>query len=741
MKNYEPVPTDLIEKQFTEFLYSIDGGAYAPIGEFNLILDKKTRYQVEGDKGRKTTGVYMVHSDGYPAGYVINYRISSEPIKWKFDSEVLKADKKYSALYNIMQTPEFKAEAERIRQEREAKEAAEKLKATNKAKAEWDGAQPATDEHAYLKRKNVKSYGLKVNREDALLVDFYNVEQEFKGTQRIFKDGFKPYADGCDKRGAFHIMDGEPIIDKEGIILAEGYATAASIHDCIGSDYKVLMPDNIIYNCYHVIMAIDCYNLLPVAKAIKSQYPNVTITIAADNDEFKHENTDGKNPGVDHAIECCKAGYAKNYITIDKNETNDGLTDWNDYYCKYGREATKQALIDALHAPLKPVNIEAQAEAQTPNYSDEEIAQMYAEYAAQSNDTGDFYGDYDNPQPSEAPVKKIEPEVSGEIDNQRVENNFELGKFAGRVKCINGNELLKKEFPPVKWAVQGILPMGLSLLAGSPKIGKSFLSLQLSLAVALGGVALGKIPVERGSALYLALEDPERRLKERMLNSGIDIETADLSKLDLVTELPRQDNGGAAFIKSWLDSHSDARLVIIDTLQKFRRAKQSKGDLYGADYNCMEGLKQLADAYTVPFLVIHHFRKTKKSEDSGDWVDNFLGTTGLAGAADTLLSLTRQRGQDVGILQLTGRDVTEAEFALKRDEFGWILEGDATEFCLSESERRIINFLKENGGKKPKEIADALGLESDEEKTGLRVKLGRMVSKNKISKTGILYFA
>jgi len=415
MKNYEPVPTDLIEKQFTEFLYSIDGGAYAPSGEFNLILDKKTRYQVEGDKGRKTTGVYMVHSDGYPAGYVINYRISSEPIKWKFDNEVLKADKKYFALYNIMQTPEFKAEAERVRQEREAKEAAEKLKATNKAKAEWDGAQPATDEHAYLKRKNVKSYGLKVNREGALLVDFYNVEQEFKGTQRIFKDGFKPYADGCDKRGAFHIMDGEPIIDKEGIILAEGYATAASIHDCIGSDYKFLMTDKINYNFYHIIMAIDCYNLLPVAKAIKSQYPNVTIIIAADNDGAKHKNTDGKNPGVDRAIECCKAGYAKGYITIDENEINDGLTDWNDYYCKYGRAATKQALIDALRAPLKPVSIEAQAEAQTPNYSDEEIAQLAkeAEQSAQYNDTGDFYGDYDNPQPSEAPVKGITPEADG----------------------------------------------------------------------------------------------------------------------------------------------------------------------------------------------------------------------------------------------------------------------------------------------------------------------------------------
>ncbi|MBQ8691928.1 MAG: AAA family ATPase, partial [Synergistaceae bacterium] len=307
-----------------------------------------------------------------------------------------------------------------------------------------------------------------------------------------------------------------------------------------------------------------------------------------------------------------------------------------------------------------------------------------------------------------------------------------------RVKFINANDLLKKELPPIKWAIEGILPMGLSLLGGSPKIGKSILSLHFSLAVALGGMALSKIPVERGSVAYLALEDPERRLKDRLLNSGIEPDT-DLSKLDLVTEIPKQNDGGMDWLKKWLDVHNDARLVIIDTLQKFREPKKKNGDIYAADYASMEGLKLLADDYSVPFLVIHHNRKENKTEGSGDWVDNFLGTTGLAGAADTLLSLTRARGQgqNMAILKLTGRDVEERELALELNEFGWILKGDVAEFCMSESERDIVKFLKENRGKTPKEIADALGIKYD----SLKTKLRRMLKAGKISQTGMLYFA
>ena len=91
----------------------------------------------------------------------------------------------------------------------------------------------------------------------------------------------------------------------------------------------------------------------------------------------------------------------------------------------------------------------------------------------------------------------------------------------------------------------------------------------------------------------------------------------------------------------------------------------------------------------------------------------------------------------MAILKLTGRDVEERELALELNEFGWILKGDVAEFCMSESERDIVKFLKENRGKTPKEIADALGIKYD----SLKTKLRRMLKAGKISQTGMLYFA
>lgn len=599
------------------------------------------------------------------------------------------------------------AEIKRERREREAKRKAEAEKAAEaqkkrsaELKAEFDAAELATDEHPYLTEKQVKTDGtLRVDKDNTLLISAQDTEGNFKTYQRIFakipQNGErKKFAKGEGLvAGAFHIMGGEPLNNGDTVLLCEGYATAASIYELIGDRYRV-------------IVGFDAGNLPKVTAAIKSEFPNIIIGIAADDDSAKHKDN---NPGIDGAIKACKAGaggYIKPPFSVD--DFKKGLSDWNDYYCAYGAETTRAALLTAIANPIKPpLSVDVQPEAQTPNYSDEEFAQMYAEYAAaQSN----YTGDYDNPQP----------------------------EHGIRVKRINAKDLLKKEFPPIKWAVDGFLPMGLSLLGGGPKVGKSILALHLSLAVALGGKALGKIPVECGSVLYLALEDTERRLKERILGSGLDVDNVDLSKLELVTEISRQHEGGMNYLKFWLNNHSDARLVIIDTLQKFRRPKANKSDWYAEDYSCMAEFKQLADDYSVPILIIHHL---KKGEEKEDWINEFSGSQGLAGAADTLLNLKRGRNQNTGILKRTGRDVEEAEFAMTLNEFNWTLEGDAAEFCLSENERRIVNFLKENGGKTPKEIADALGLKSDNEKMNLRVKLGRMMKKNKISKRGMVYFA
>ncbi|MDR1874573.1 MAG: AAA family ATPase, partial [Synergistaceae bacterium] len=207
------------------------------------------------------------------------------------------------------------------------------------------------------------------------------------------------------------------------------------------------------------------------------------------------------------------------------------------------------------------------------------------------------------------------------------------------VQQINASDLMKLDMPEVRWAVPDFLPAGCSILSGGPKVGKSILALHLALAVATGGTALGCIEVERGDVAYMALEDTRRRLKTRIEDSGMP-EDADLSRLTLVTRISRQHEGGLVWLEKWLKDHPDAKLVIIDTLQKFRKPHSGNGDRYGSDYDAISAIKSLSDKYDVTILIIHH---TKKAKDEEDWLNEISGTQGIAGAADTLLFLTRGR--------------------------------------------------------------------------------------------------
>ena len=142
-------------------------------------------------------------------------------------------------------------------------------------------------------------------------------------------------------------------------------------------------------------------------------------------------------------------------------------------------------------------------------------------------------------------------------------------------------ELLGHEFPEIKYAVPGIIAEGLNLLAGAPKLGKSWLALNVAAAVAYGGIALDKVPVDQGEALYLALEDPPRRLRRRLemtLNGdgppeGLYFETA----------WPRLLEGGCELLSDWLDEHPACRLVVVDVFAKARGLSNGNVDRYEAD--------------------------------------------------------------------------------------------------------------------------------------------------------------
>ncbi|WP_432092293.1 AAA family ATPase [Streptomyces sp. bgisy100] len=271
------------------------------------------------------------------------------------------------------------------------------------------------------------------------------------------------------------------------------------------------------------------------------------------------------------------------------------------------------------------------------------------------------------------------------------------------------DELMATEFPAPRWAVPGIISEGVNLLAGPPKVGKSWLSLGLALSVAAGGRAMDSVPVDGGPVLYLALEDTPRRLQTRMRKMLGDGRAP--ATLTLATSCPPLPQGGNEAIAQWIERHPDARMIVIDVFAKMRGTSAPGSSAYDADYAAVGHAKRIADHYGIAVVLVHHVRKAA----SDDFLAEVSGTNGLAGAADATLVLKRSRGQADGVLHVTGRDVDEAEYALRfwAEAGAWqLLEGPAADHTIGDTRATILRYVREHPGAKPKQIAEGTRLDS-----------------------------
>jgi hypothetical protein len=267
---------------------------------------------------------------------------------------------------------------------------------------------------------------------------------------------------------------------------------------------------------------------------------------------------------------------------------------------------------------------------------------------------------------------------------------------------------MRMSFPQPRWAVPGIVCEGVTLLAGPPKVGKSWMALGLGLAIAAGQPAFGTIAIDPGPVLYLALEDTPRRLQSRMRTVLADQPAP--AGLTLSIACPPMPAGGDEHIAEWLDTHPDARMVVIDVFAKVRGNPPPGVAAYDADYAAMTRIKRVADHYGIAVVLVHHVRKA----GSDDFLATVSGTNGLAGAADAVLVLERARAQADGVLHVTGRDVDETDYALSftPGNGAWqILDGPAEDYLLRDTRALILRYLRDYPGQKPKQIADALQLD------------------------------
>lgn len=271
------------------------------------------------------------------------------------------------------------------------------------------------------------------------------------------------------------------------------------------------------------------------------------------------------------------------------------------------------------------------------------------------------------------------------------------------LNCWRADDLMRTEFPPTRWAVDGVLAEGVNLLAGAPKFGKSWMALGLAVAVASGGYAFGRVHVEAGDVLYLALEDTGRRLQDRL--GKLLGDTPAPHRLTLATSW-----AGTEVVDTWLTNNPGARLVVVDVLNKVRPPQLRGESSYRDDYRALEPFGELSRRHRVCVLVLHHTRKALGE----DFVDEVSGTHGLAGSADAVLVARRSRNTGAAILKVTGRDVEEHEIPLEFDPLtgNWTrLDGPAVLHDVAETRRAILEALDDARQQMtPTQVAEVTGI-------------------------------
>ena len=323
--------------------------------------------------------------------------------------------------------------------------------------------------------------------------------------------------------------------------------------------------------------------------------------------------------------------------------------------------------------------------------------------------------------------------MAGEIPHEwfRPERNEPI------LETVTATDLMGEELPEISWVVPKILTEGVTILAGKPKLGKSWMVLGLSLAVATGGVALGTDAVERGEVLYLALEDNRRRLRKRL---GLLLAGRGASEgLHFRFDWPRADDGGVSALDSWLAEQPDCRLVVIDTLARFKPRDAGRRAQYDEDRDAVDPLGPVAAEHGVGIVLVHHLRET----ESDDPLDMITGSVGLTAGTDGALVLKRQRGRPDAFLHVDGRDIEQpTELALKFDQTAatWAIIGEADEYRMSERRRQILTVLADaDGPLGPREIweilADRLGANAPSE-GAVREMLSQMVKAGQVKNLG-----
>lgn len=259
-----------------------------------------------------------------------------------------------------------------------------------------------------------------------------------------------------------------------------------------------------------------------------------------------------------------------------------------------------------------------------------------------------------------------------------------------KLTVIDGETLMDMRIKPISFCIDSLLPQGVSLLCGAPKIGKSWLVLNWCVRI-VKGEEVWNFKTAKGTTLYLCLEDNLSRIQQRLNEITDEVP----NNVFFATSSCSMSDGLAEQIEMFIAEQNDTVLVVIDTFQMIR--SKNKDTTYANDYQEIEELKRLAVKLKISLLLVHHLRK----QGDNDPLNKISGTTGISGAVDTTFILDKsKRSQNNATMICTGRDIEyrELELNFSKDNHIWDLVSDSVEspeILLPEEMNSLIEFMKQ----------------------------------------------
>ncbi|NLO84899.1 MAG: AAA family ATPase [Clostridiales bacterium] len=345
----------------------------------------------------------------------------------------------------------------------------------------------------------------------------------------------------------------------------------------------------------------------------------------------------------------------------------------------------------------------------------------------------------DGEQPIQKNTKQSVSDDSDKIndedyDFEKIQRQMERLSDPSFMPTFSMRELYENVYdsrPPI---IDGLFYAGTYLFVGAPKVGKSFLMAQLAYHVSMG-YDLWTYSVKKGTVLYLALEDTQKRLQERLFRMYGTDSTENLHFTICAKQLG---NGLDEQLIGFVKEHPDTKLIIIDTLQKIREAGSEKFS-YATDYDIVGRLKRFADSHHICLLLVHHTRK----QQADDKFDMISGTNGLLGAADGAFLLQKEkRTSDSATLDISGRDQQDQRLHLTRDldRLIWNLEKAETELWIEppdpilEAVAVLVTAERPEWSGTPTELVERLGIDMKPNVLSmqLNVKAGRLLNEHQV---------